>query len=207
MSDDDRPGLGSVYDLEDAEAAKRHYDDWAARYDADLAAAAYATPTRAARMLVEAGADVAGPLADFGCGTGLSGEAFAKAGFRTVDGFDISPASLDVARAKGVYRDLVECDLGQPLPVTDGTYANAAAVGVLAVRLMPVDTLDRMLAAVEPGGRLVFSLNDHHRADGLIEGRLMELTDCGAAVLLAREHGTHLPGIDLEATLYVLQRR
>ncbi|MGF1553561.1 MAG: class I SAM-dependent DNA methyltransferase [Paracoccaceae bacterium] len=204
--EDDAAGLGSVYDLTDAEAARRHYDAWAARYDDDLAKAEYATPARAARMLVEAGADPAGALADFGCGTGLSGEAFAAAGFGVIDGFDISPASLDLARAKGVYRALVECDLGRPLPVEDGAYANAAAVGVLAAALMPVDTLDRMLATLEPGGRLVFSLNDHHRADGLIEGRLMELTDCGAARLLAREHGVHLPTLGIEATLYVLQR-
>jgi predicted TPR repeat methyltransferase len=202
-----KDGLAGAYDLASPQEAREHYDAWAQGYDAEVAANAYITPERCAGALAGFATDRAAPLADFGCGTGLSGEALAAAGFTAIDGFDLSEEMLAEARGKGVYRDLATADLSQPLPIADGAYANAAAIGVITPTLMPVTVLDEILRILAPGGCFVFSVNDHAAEDGTLRGRIMELTDCGYAELLFAEHGPHLPEIGLEATVYVLRRR
>jgi predicted TPR repeat methyltransferase len=67
---------------------------------------------------------------DFGCGTGLSGEALAAARVsRCIDGADVSAEMLEGARDKGVYRQLLKLDPEAPLPGRPGAYAAVTAAG------------------------------------------------------------------------------
>src|SRR5215510_12770572 len=49
--------------------------------------------------------------ADLGCGTGRTGAWLRERGIATIDGVDLTPEMLDVARAREVYRRLVEGDV------------------------------------------------------------------------------------------------
>jgi hypothetical protein len=60
--------------------------------------------------------------------------------------------------------------------------------------------------ALDKGGLLVMSLNDHALKDKTNEGRICEWMDCGAARLLFSENGPHLPGIDLQSQVYVFEK-
>src|ERR1700722_7396317 len=52
---------------------------------------------------------------DFGCGSGVLGIALRDAGLRQpLDGIDLSPVMLDLARATGCYRDLLRANLLVP---------------------------------------------------------------------------------------------
>ena len=51
-------------------------------------------------------------VADLGCGTGRTGAWLAARGVETIDGVDITPQMLERARARGIYRQLVEADVG-----------------------------------------------------------------------------------------------
>ncbi|EKV27387.1 hypothetical protein C882_1889 [Caenispirillum salinarum AK4] len=74
------------------------------------------------------------PVLDAGCGTGLVGVELATRGFPVVDGLDISPEMLGEARAKGVYRDLVEADMTKPLTaLATDAYAGVISVGTLVI--------------------------------------------------------------------------
>ena len=56
-------------------------------------------------------------IVDAGCGTGLIGVELARHGYRTIDGVDLSPAMVERARQRNVYRDLEDdFDLGVPPP-------------------------------------------------------------------------------------------
>ncbi len=114
---------------------------------------------------------------------------------------------LERARALGVYRDLFPGDLTEPLPVATGAYAAMAAVGVINPGHAPPETVDAVLERLPPGGLFVFSLNDHALADPAFGAKADELIARGAAECPFREHGPHLPGIGLEATVYVLRKR
>lgn len=198
--------LDRAHDLPDRQATAGFYDDWAASYDAEIAANGYATPARCAEALAGCVVDRAGPVLDIGCGTGLSGVALRAAGFAVIDGTDMSAEMLARAAGRGVYRRLFAGDAADPLPVAAGDYAAMAAVGVVSPGHAPPETIDAVLAILPPGGCFAFSLNDHALAEPAYPGCVERLVAEGAAELAFREHGPHLPGIGLEATVLVLRK-
>jgi len=200
--------LKSVYDLASPEAATEFYDDWAAGYEAELAENGYATPMLCAKALAKHATLPWAPLLEVGCGTGLGGLALRNQGFECIDGGDISPEMLARAEQKGIYRSLSIVDLSKPLDdIPEDVYQNAAAIGVLNPSFLPGAVIDEVLARIPAGGCFVLSLNDHARANGTFETRIIEITEHQVADLVFKEHGANVPGIDLEGTVYVLKKR
>ena len=102
-------GLSAQFDAAPADVAAL-YDDWVAtRYDADLAAWGYEAPTRAAEMMSKLISE--GPVLDAGCGSGLVGAELRLRGLGPIVGGDFSAASVETARSRGVYREVVDLDL------------------------------------------------------------------------------------------------
>lgn len=198
--------LNRAYTARDAESTRKLYDDWASSYEAEIAENGYATPRRCAEALAAHMDDLGAPILDFGCGTGLSGLALKLAGFRTIDGVDLSPEMLEQARQKAIYRHLEVIEAGAALPGPPGQYAAICAIGVIGAGAAPVSVFDALLNGLGPGGRLVFSFNDHTLEDPAYEARLNRYLDTGEARLLFREHGPHLPGIGLAANVYVIAK-
>lgn len=52
-----------------------------------------------------------GEVADLGCGTGRTGIWLREQGVEAVDGVDLTPEMLEVARQRGVHRRLIEADV------------------------------------------------------------------------------------------------
>lgn len=198
--------LDKVYDARDADETRTLYNDWSASYDAEVGGQGYVTPGRCADALAQFMTDQTRPVLDFGCGTGLSGLALKRAGFATIDGMDLSAEMLAKARAKNLYRTLTMIEADTPLPVNAGDYAAIAAIGVIGAGAAPISVFDDLMNVLAPGGFLVLSLNDHALQDRTNEARLCEWIDCGAARLLFRENGPHLPGINLNSNVYVLEK-
>lgn len=198
--------LDKVYNARNADETRGIYDAWSASYEAELSQNGYVTPARCAEALALKQTDKALPVLDFGCGTGLSGLALKLAGFDVLDGIDLSAEMLAKAAEKGIYRSLRQIEPDAPLGFEPGTYASIAAIGVIGSGAAPVGTLDTLMEALNPGGLCVFSFNDHTLEDPSYEARVSEWTDCGAARLLVREHGDHVPGIGLKATVYILEK-
>lgn len=199
--------LDNVYGLDEARDTKQLYRDWAESYDDELRENGYVSPQRCAAALKDAAGSTEGPLLDVGCGTGLSGEAFAAAGFAPIDGTDFSEEMLEIARAKGVYRNLLNSDASDPLPFEPGAYRHMAAVGLFSPGHAPASLIHDAVAKLPSGGCLVFTLNEHALEDASYEGAIREVVDAGGAELLFKEHGDHVPGIGLKATVCVLRKR
>jgi predicted TPR repeat methyltransferase len=60
-------------------------------------------------------------ILDLGCGTGLSGEAFAQLA-SAIDGIDLSPAMIAKAKARGIYRNLIVDDIETALAQLPARY-------------------------------------------------------------------------------------
>ncbi|MDB2407067.1 methyltransferase domain-containing protein [Jannaschia sp.] len=194
-----------LWTARDAEHSRALYADWAADYDADLAAADYATPDRVAAALAAHLPDRAAPILDFGCGTGLSGAALRRAGFETVDGTDITPEMLEVARGKGIYRAL---SVGTPGVAPDlASYAAIVATGVIGMGAAPASTLPLLMGAMRPGALLAFSYNEATLRDPECMKTLAQVQIDGAHLLWA-ESGPHLPRQDGAriSTVHILRR-
>lgn len=198
--------LDRVYTARDSDTTRALYDAWAASYDAEIAENGYATPGRCAAALAAHVKDKTAPVLDFGCGTGLSGLALKLAGFATLDGVDLSPEMVAQARAKEIYRKLSVIGPDDP-PCKPGDYAAIAAIGVIGLGAAPASAFDRLMGALAPGGRLVLSYNDHTLKDARFVGRLNGWLDSGHARLLFREHGPHLPGKNMNSTVYVIEKK
>lgn len=199
--------LQTAYEVENTDQTRTFYGNWAASYDQEIGENGYATPRRCADALAKFSPDKSLPVLDFGCGTGLSGLALREQGFDNIDGCDLSPEMLAVAGARtGLYRHLWEADVENPFPFDPGTYAAIQAVGVIAASHAPAETIDQILSVLPPEGLFVFSLNDHTLQDPAFEARVVENIDTGFARLLLKEHGDHLPGINLKSKVYILQK-
>ncbi len=196
-----RPQLWSERPVEETISV---YDAWADSYDHDITGRGYRTPRRIARAL-RTRLEPAAAILDFGCGTGISGEALSLAGFGTIDGTDISERMLEMARGKNLYRKLW---LGQPgeTPVQPGTYQAIVAAGVVSLGAAPPETFDRLMEALAPGGLLALSFNDPTIADGRYDARLDAWTARDRAEVVLREHGPHLDDLDMGADIIILRR-
>ncbi|MEM9498015.1 MAG: class I SAM-dependent methyltransferase [Pseudomonadota bacterium] len=197
--------LDRAYGTNAPDTVRDFYDDWAASYDAEVAENGYVTPRRVAAALASyVRADA--PLLDYGCGTGLSGLALRAAGFTVVDGLDPSGEMLTIARQKNIYRDLGRVDLDAPAPIPADTYDAIACIGVISTGAAPPDTLHMVMTALRKGGHLGLSFNDHALADPAYEAALCQWLDTGAACLLFKEYGDHLPGQDLKSNVYIVEK-
>ncbi|MDG1168131.1 MAG: class I SAM-dependent methyltransferase [Sulfitobacter sp.] len=196
--------LDQVYAARGVDETRQIYDAWAASYEAEVAENGYATPGRCAVALAGVTKDMTAPVLDFGCGTGLSGLALKLAGFTAIDGVDLSAQMLAQAEKKNVYRKTQVVDGAYEVP--HASYQTIAAIGVIGSGAAPISMLDRLMRALGSGGRLVFSFNDHTLADPIHEARINEWTDCGAARLLIRQRGDHLPKINMKSNIYILEK-
>ncbi|MGB3246281.1 MAG: methyltransferase domain-containing protein [Sulfitobacter sp.] len=199
--------LSKAYGARDAASTRKLYDNWADSYEAELSGNGYVTPQRCAQALALISKDKAGPVLDFGCGTGLSGEALHAAGFTVIDGVDLSADMLAQAREKDIYRAVQKIEAGQALSHAPGDYAAIAAIGVIGAGAAPIEVFDQLMRGLGKGGLLVFSFNDHALEDPTNEARVNEWLDCGAATLVFKEYGDHIPGINLKSNVYVIEKK
>ncbi len=197
--------LDQAYKVNSPETARSFYDDWAGTYDAEITENGYATPGRIAGALAGFTSDKTVPVLDFACGTGISGLKLSQAGFSVIDGVDISAEMLEGARGKAIYRALHQSQPGVPLPFAKGNYGIVAAVGAIGHGAAPLSIIDELLALLDPGGIFAVSFNDKTLMDPAYHARMKAEVSAGRARLLLQEHGDHLPGIGMGATIYVLE--
>lgn len=199
--------LNKAYGPRDPAQTRQLYDDWASTYEAEVAENGYATPGRCAHALATHVTDHSAPVLDFGCGTGLSGLALKLAGFKIIDGVDLSADMLAQAQTKSIYRSLSTIEAGGALVHTPGAYTAITAIGVIGAGAAPVSIVDTLLDGLASGGLLVFSFNDHALEDPENESKIQHHLDAGNATLVFKEYGDHLPGIDLNSNVYIIEKK
>ncbi|XP_048839396.1 methyltransferase-like protein 27 [Brienomyrus brachyistius] len=138
-----------------AEEKVAFYNDWASNYDQDVGILEYRAPSLAAELLSAAyrgNRDTAAVL-DVACGTGLVCAQLHNMGFRNVFGVDGSQSMLDIAKRKGLYKELKQCMLGmEPLPVQAGSFDAVLIVGILSAGNVPVTVVKELWQVAKPGG-------------------------------------------------------
>ena len=77
---------------------------------------------------------------------------------------------LDEAGRKGVYGNLYQRVMGEPLGFDTGSYDAVICVGVLTLGHAPASSLDELARIVRPGGLVAFTLRpDVYRQNGFME--------------------------------------
>ena len=126
-------------------------------------------------------------------------------GFTTIDGTDITPEMLDLARTKEVYRNLWQSIAGE-LDIKPDTYTTILAAGVISLGAAPAETLDLLLGILPTGGHLAFSYNDPTLANPTYIGHLEDILSSKGFHLVFREHGPHLPEKGMGSDVIVLRK-
>ncbi|HBM68038.1 MAG TPA: methyltransferase type 11 [Rhodobacteraceae bacterium] len=197
--------LDKIYSADSADL-RPFYAQWAQSYDQEVGENGYVTPLRIAEALARHVKDLSIPILDYGCGTGVSGQAFQEAGFLTIDGVDISAEMLKVAAQKKIYRRLEVFAPESGPNVKLGAYQIIAAVGVIGAGAAPLAVLNKILALLAPKGLLVFSFNDHTLEDPAYDGLVEDYVNQGQAVLHLKEYGNHLPKQKINSNIYILEK-
>ena len=197
--------LDKIYSA-DSTDLRPFYAQWAKSYDQEVGENGYITPLRIAEALARHVKDLSIPILDYGCGTGISGQAFQEAGFLTIDGVDISDEMLEVAAQKKMYRRLEVFAPETGPDVKLGAYNIIAAVGVIGAGAAPLAVLDQIMALLAPKGLLVFSFNDHTLEDPAYDGRVENYVKQGQAALHLKDYGDHLPKQKINSNIYILEK-
>jgi predicted TPR repeat methyltransferase len=87
---------------------------------------------------------------DLGCGTGAAGVRLARHGFGSIDGIDISPAMLAVARQLGVYRHLTTADLTK-MSTIEQRYGASVSAGTFTTGHVGADSIPALIDLLQPG--------------------------------------------------------
>ncbi|GIZ37376.1 hypothetical protein CKM354_000082400 [Cercospora kikuchii] len=213
--------LNRAYALDSTSAAHDLYSEWAASYDRDLADGAYASPLRAVEALLRhlpsaATSDQlekpALAVLDAGCGTGMVAECLVPSTQLTgqsfvVDGVDLTPGMLDVAREKDFYRKLSTADLNEPLLIVDGTYDIVMCVGTLTKGHVGPKVLSEFVRVVKPaGGLVVATVHDEIWESGGYKAEVENLQSAGAVEVRGTDEFGIIEGQSKGGRMVVLRR-
>lgn len=177
-----KPDLDSAYDLKTPAETRRFYADWAKRYDAEhVVGNDYVQPRNLAACFARARG--AAPVLDFGAGTGAMGEELARLGIGPVDALDLTPEMLEVARHKGVYRNLIAGNIFDDLDLPEASYASVVSAGTFTLGHVGPEGIAPLLRRVQPGGLVALAVNRaHYEAEGFadvldrLSGRITDLS-------------------------------
>lgn len=199
--------VGKLTAMTAGDDAHEVYEAWAPSYEADLVGGyGYTAHRIAAAAMAAAWPDRAASILDIGCGTGLVAVELAARGFTTIDGLDASPRMLDKARAKGVYRRLIEGDLRRPDAVDSGRYDAVIAVGVFGGGHVGPEDLECFARPVRAGGAIVLYANAIPWVADDYPSHLRRLEENGVWTVRRTEESNYMDRIERPGWLVVARR-
>ncbi len=214
MSDTDRPEHSQrtyVTDVatsaESSQEIEEIYDNWAEDYERRILSYGYSTPAVTAWFFGRFVEPEDGAVLDAGAGTGLMGEILAPLGYGDLVGIDISLNMLELARSKGVYKDLRQMALGGQLDLPTDAFAAVVSTGVFAAGHAPPESFDELIRVTRPGGYVIFSVRTDVYVDRGFEDKQEALQREGKWQLVeTSEPFSHLrfedPGLKVQIFAY-----
>ena len=201
--------LRRVYEARSTAESQSIYDDWAESYDADVSSGGYNYAPLAAGLCGRHVARGDTPILDAGCGSGFIGATLACLGYANLVGIDLSEGMLRVAARKGVYRNLHQRTLGEPLDFDDATFQAIICTGVFTPGHAPPGSLDELIRVTAADGELIFCCTEAALSGGGFRAKIDALTDAGLWTLIdATRPVTALPraAVRHDATFFVYRR-
>ena len=197
--------LDKIYKSNSYSTSKGLYQKWAPSYDNELTENQYVTPLRCAQILSDYIKNKNIKILDIGCGTGLSGFALKKIGFKSIDGLDHSEEMLKIAEQKKIYQSLFNLDLN------NSTYFNynydaIIAAGVISPAHANPDTILSSHLILKKKGLMIFSINDHALNDRLFFNSIKKTIKLSKFILLDQIYGDHIKEFNLKSSIFVLQK-
>lgn len=115
---------------------------------------------------------------DFGCGSGVLGIALKEAGLlQPLDGIDLSPVMLDLARATDCYRDLHQANLLLPgdCPPMAKPYDFAITMGLMGDYVPYYLALPHIVSSIKPGAYIGYAVESRSTSSRALEKLALDL--------------------------------
>jgi predicted TPR repeat methyltransferase len=163
------------------------------------------------KTLEESGYGKDATILDLGCGTGVVGEELYKSGYRAIDGLDVCPEILEIAKAKGVYRKLSHGAMGsdgcKDLGISPNQYDASICIGVFVVGHVKGKGFNDLLYVLKPGGLACFTIRDCIANDPCYgyQEKMKELSDERKWKLVVKSYEKY-NNDDPMAWLYIYQK-
>ncbi len=155
LPDNQQDRVSWVIRAPDNEELRRRYDLWAAQYDADVGNIEdYLAPRETVKVAVEH-LDKSARVMDAGAGTGLVGQAMKDEGFRHLVAVDYSAQMLEIARCKGIYDEVHQCDLSKRTNFDGDSFDAVVTCGTTSQ--MPCASLNEFVRILRSGGKIIFA--------------------------------------------------
>ncbi len=156
--------LENAYALKSPADNVAYYRAMAEAYDGDFAVnLGWAYPHSIALAYQRQALPTDLPVADIGCGTGFVAAELRLAPDQ-IDGMDISPDMLAIAKTKSLYRALYEVDLTGPLDAIAQTYGAVLSAGTFTHGHLGPAPLENLLQIARSGALFVIGVNQQHFA-------------------------------------------
>lgn len=174
--------VDAAYHLDDEASMVEFYRKWAADYDHQmLDELGYTSPTKIAQQLCNNLPDTDSAVFDVGCGTGLTCVYLAEKGYTNLDGIDISPDMVRVARERGIYRELLVGDVNQALQCDDASYDAVISSGTFTHGHVGPEPLDEIFRILKTGGILACTVHQDLWESMGFDSKLESLVTAGIA--------------------------
>ena len=153
--------VAEAYALDEDSDMVDFYGKWADDYDRQMVEElGYSSPALISRMLMDRLPDKKAEIFDIGCGTGLTCKLLADEGYQNLDGIDLSPDMVRVAKERDIYRDLLVGDVNLPLLRDDASYDGVISSGTFTHGHVGPEPLDEIFRILKPGGILACTVHD-----------------------------------------------
>ena len=154
------PFVSGSYSLRNPREAEAFYRVWADDYEDHMVGElGYCSPRLVAERLLRHLADTDAEVLDIGCGTGLTSDLLFERGFRNIDGIDLTVSMLKKARTRGIYRNLIQADLNEPIELPDQSYDAMVSSGTFTCGHVGPEPFDELVRLLRPGGLWSFSIH------------------------------------------------
>ncbi len=183
------------------------YEDWAPTYEQNLQDDyGYIAPKLAVDVFARYCTATDSPILDLACGTGLVGQELADRGYAIIDGLDVSPGMIDVARGKQVYRDFMLGDMTQPIELGQRTYHAAIAVGCFGGGHLGPEHLEHVIKCVRADGIVVLYMNGIPYDEDDYPVHFKALEDRGLCRVLVAKQSNYMQAVERPGWAIALRR-
>ena len=204
------PKLAGVYNVKTVDDCRALYDEWADTFEQDVTGPTqgYVAPALVAQAILAANGNINGSILDAGCGTGLSGIPLAQCGAKTIDGIDLSPGMLKIARRSGIYRYLDPQDLSKPMSQSADTYDIVTCVGTLTHgHVGPVPALEEFVRISKPGGLVAATVLDDIWESHGYRAEVERLEKANLVEVVSKESAAYRKAAGVNARILVMRKR
>lgn len=170
--------LDDAYSLKSPEDNRALYAKWADSYETQFVANQGYEHPKVIAAIFDKEVPKINTVIDIGTGTGLVGLNLNKLrNSIAIDGVDISPEMLEVAKSKGIYRNLYIRDLTKEVVGTEAPYDALICIGVFTHGHLGPTTLNNLIPLVKPKGAFVIGINAKYFEQENFSAKLAELAE------------------------------